>query len=252
MSIIEDISGKVAIVTGASSGIGEATARLLANEGVRVVLAARREDELEDLAAQIELDGGDSLVVPTDVTDDADIQQLVDQTVDAFGQVDILINNAGVMLLEEVQDADTDNFQQMVDVNLSGLMKLTHAVLPIMQEHGSGHIINISSVAGRKSFPGSSVYSATKFGVNGFSEGLRQEVTGEGDIRVTLIEPGFVDTELDDHIPDEERKQQTKEVHETMDSLTSEDIARSITYAVGQPARVDVNELLIRPTQQEL
>ena len=252
MSLIEDISGKVAIITGASSGIGEATAKSLAEEGVSVVLAARRKNELEDIAHQIEADGGSALVVPTDVTDETELQQLVDQTVDAFGQIDILVNNAGVMLLEEVQDADTDNFQQMVDVNLSGLMKLTHAALPVMQEHGAGHIVNISSVAGRKSFPGSSAYSATKFGVNGFSEGLRQEVAGEDDIRITLIEPGYVDTELAEHIPDEERKQQTKQALETMDSLTSMDIARSITYAVGQPAHVDVNELLIRPTHQEL
>lgn len=252
MDLIEDIGGKVAIVTGASSGIGEATAKSLADEGTHVVLAARREAELHDLADQIESNGGDTLVIPTDVTSEADIEELVDQTVAEFGQVDILVNNAGVMLLEEVQDADTDNFQQMVDVNLSGLMKLTHAVLPIMQDHGAGHIVNISSVAGRKSFPGSSAYSATKFGVNGFSEGLRQEVTGEDDIRVTLIEPGYVDTELAEHIPDEDRKQQTKEALETMESLTSTDIARSITYAVGQPAHVDVNELLIRPTHQEL
>lgn len=252
MNLIEDLGGKVAIITGASSGIGEATAKSLADEGAAVVLAARRKDELESLAGQIESDGGDALVVPSDVTSDTDIQELVDQTVEVFGQVDILVNNAGVMLLEEVQDADTENFQQMVDVNLSGLMKLTHAVLPVMQDQGAGHIVNISSVAGRKSFPGSSAYSATKFGVNGFSEGLRQEVTGEDDIRVTLIEPGYVNTELAEHIPDEERKQQTKEALETMESLTSRDIARSITYAVGQPTHVDVNELLIRPTHQEL
>lgn len=252
MNLIEDLDGKVAVVTGASSGIGEATAKSLSEEGADVVLAARREEELRDLADQIETEGGDTLVVPTDVTDEADIQELVDRTVEEFDRLDILVNNAGVMLLEEVEDADPDNFQQMVDVNLSGLMKLTRAALPIMQDQGSGHVVNISSVAGRKSFPGSSAYSATKFGVNGFSEGLRQEVTGEDDIRITLIEPGFVDTELAEHIPDENIQEQTKQTLETMDALTPQDVARSITYAVGQPPHVDVNELLIRPTHQEL
>ena len=162
------------------------------------------------MAAQIESDGGDSLVVATDVTDDADIQQSIDQIIDTFARADIRINNAGVMLLEEVHAADTDNFQQMVDVNLSGLLKLTHAVLAVVQERGTSHIMNSSSVAGRKSFPGSSAYSATKLGVNGFSEGLRQEVTGDDTIRVPLIEPGYVDTELAEHIPDDERKRQAK------------------------------------------
>lgn len=252
MNLIEDLDGKVAVVTGASSGIGEATAKSLSEEGADVVLAARREEELRELADQIETEGGDTLVVPTDVTDEADIQELVDRAVEEFDRLDILVNNAGVMLLEEVEDADPDNFQQMVDVNLSGLMKLTRAALPIMQDQGSGHVVNISSVAGRKSFPGSSAYSATKFGVNGFSEGLRQEVTGEDDIRITLIEPGFVDTELAEHIPDENIQEQTKQTLETMDALTPQDVARSITYAVGQPPHVDVNELLIRPTHQEL
>lgn len=252
MNLIEDLDGKVAVVTGASSGIGEATAKSLSEEGADVVLAARREEELRELADQIETEGGDTLVVPTDVTDEADIQELVDRTVEEFDRLDVLVNNAGVMLLEEVEDADPDNFQQMVDVNLSGLMKLTRAALPIMQDQGSGHVVNISSVAGRKSFPGSSAYSATKFGVNGFSEGLRQEVTGEDDIRITLIEPGFVDTELAEHIPDENIQEQTKQTLETMDALTPQDVARSITYAVGQPPHVDVNELLIRPTHQEL
>lgn len=252
MNFIEDLGGEVAVVTGASSGIGKATAKSLAEEGADVVLAARREGELKELADHINTEGGDALVVPTDVTDESDVQNLVDQTVEEFGGLDILINNAGVMLLEQVEDADSDNVQQMVDVNLSGLMQLTREALPIMQDQGSGHVVNLSSVAGRKSFPGSSAYSATKFGVNGFSEGLRQEVTGEDDIRVTLIEPGFVDTELAEHIPDDDIQEQTEKTLETMDALTPQDIARSITYAVGQPPHVDVNELLIRPTHQEL
>jgi hypothetical protein len=253
MSVLtEDLDGKAALVTGASSGIGESTAEALAEAGASVALAARREDELEQLADRIESDGGEALVVPTDVTDEGEIQEMVDRTHEEFGSLDILVNNAGVMLLERVEDADTDNFRQMVEVNLLGLMNVTHAALPLMQQQGEGHVVNISSVAGRKAYAGSSGYNATKFGVNGFSEALREEVTGENDIRVTLIEPGFVDTELAEHIPDDEQQEQAKEALEAMDALTPDDIARSITYAVGQPSHVDVNEILIRPTDQEL
>lgn len=253
MSVLtEDLDGKAALVTGASSGIGESTAEALAEAGASVALAARREDELHQLADRIESDGGEALVVPTDVTDEDEIQEMVDRTHEEFGSLDILVNNAGVMLLERVEDADTDNFRQMVEVNLLGLMNVTHAALPIMQQQGEGHVVNISSVAGRKAYAGSSGYNATKFGVNGFSEALREEVTGENDIRVTLIEPGFVDTELAEHIPDDEQQEQTKEALEAMDALEPDDIARSIAYAVGQPSHVDVNEILIRPTDQEL
>lgn len=251
MNITDDIEGKAALVTGASSGIGESTAEALAEAGASVALAARREDELERLADRIESDGGEALVVPTDVTDEDDIEEMIDRTRGEFGSLDVLVNNAGVMLLEHVEDADTDNFRQMVEVNLLGLMNATHAALPIMQEQGEGHVVNVSSVAGRKAYAGSSGYNATKWGVNGFSEALREEVTGE-DIRVTLIEPGFVDTELAEHIPDDEQREQTKEALQEMDALTPDDIARSIAYAVGQPSHVDVNEVLIRPTGQEL
>ncbi|SFL07958.1 hypothetical protein SAMN04487950_2330 [Halogranum rubrum] len=253
MSVLtEDLDGKAALVTGASSGIGEATAEALAEAGASVALAARREDELEQLADRIESEGGETLVVPTDVTDEDEIQEMVDRTAEEFGSLDILVNNAGVMLLERVEDADTDNFRQMVEVNLLGLMNVTHAALPIMQEQGEGHVVNISSVAGRKAYAGSSGYNATKFGVNAFSEAFRQEVTGENDIRVTLIEPGYVDTELAEHIPDDEQQEQAKEALEAMDALEADDIARSIAFAVGQPSHVDVNEMLIRPTDQEL
>mgnify|MGYP006300582223 FL=1 len=251
-AITENLDGKAALITGASSGIGESTAEALAEAGASVALAARREDELEQLADRIESEGGEALVVPTDVTDEAEIQEMVDRTHEEFGSLDILVNNAGVMLLERVEDADTDNFQQMVEVNLLGLMNVTHTALPIMQQQGEGHVVNISSVAGRKAYAGSSGYNATKFGVNGFSEALREEVTGDDDIRVTLIEPGFVDTELAEHIPDDEQQEQAKEALEAMDALTPDDIARSIAYAVGQPSHVDVNEILIRPTDQEL
>lgn len=244
------LDGSVALVTGASSGIGDATVKALANEGASVALAARRKPQLHDLADRIEADGGDALVVPTDVTDENDVQEMVETTHEEFGRLDILVNNAGVMLLEPVKSADTDNFRQMVEVNLMGLMNATHAVLPILQEQGQGHIVNVSSVAGRQASTNSSGYNATKFGVNGFTEALRQEITQEG-IRTTLIEPGVVDTELQDHIPDENAKESIEEWVEAMSPLTSEDIARSIHYAVTQPQHVSVNEILIRPTQQQ-
>jgi len=246
-----ELTGEVAIVTGASSGIGEATAESLASHGARVVLAARRADELEAVAERIRSDGGTALVVPTDVTEDDDIDTLVTETVDEFGAVDILVNNAGVMLLEPLDEADRENLRQMIEVNLLGLMNLTHAALPIMQEQDAGHIVNISSTAGRRAGAKSSGYNATKFGVNAFTEAVRQEVTTEG-IRTTIVEPGAVDTELQDHIPDEEIKQQIEDgMIESMTPLESEDIARAVAYAVTQPQHVNVNEMLIRPTDQQ-
>lgn len=246
-----ELSGRVAIVTGASSGIGEATAETLASRGASVVLAARRENELETLADQIESAGGEALSVPTDLTAEDDIDNLVDTTVAEFGSIDILVNNAGVMLLEPVERSDRENFRQMVEVNLLGLMNLTHAALPVMQEQGAGHIVNVSSTAGRDANANGSGYSATKFGVNAFSESLRQEVTAEG-IRTTIIEPGAVETELPEHIPDEEIKEQLEDGF--LDSITplqGEDIADAIAYAVTRPQHVSVNEMLVRPTDQQ-
>ncbi|EMA37987.1 SDR family oxidoreductase [Halococcus hamelinensis] len=247
----DQIDGSTAVVTGASSGIGEATASALADEGANVVLAARREDELESLADAIEADGGRALAVPTDVTNEDDLDALVDAALETFGTIDILVNNAGVMLLEPVERADRENFRQMVEVNLLGLMNLTHAVLPVMQDQGSGHIVNVSSTAGRQANANSSGYNATKFGVNGFTEALRQEVTGEG-VRTTIIEPGAVETELPEHIPDEEVKEQMEEgLFDSMTPLQSEDIARAVAYAVTQPQHVSINEMLVRPTDQQ-
>lgn len=246
-----ELAGEVAIVTGASSGIGEATAEALASRGASVVLAARRADELEAVAERIRTEGGEALVVPTDVTEDDDIDALIAETVDEFETIDILVNNAGVMLLEPLESADRDNLRQMIEVNLLGLMNLTHAALPTMQAQDSGHIVNISSTAGRRAGAKSSGYNATKFGVNAFTEAVRQEVTTDG-IRTTIIEPGAVDTELQEHIPDEEIKQQIEEgMIESMTPLESDDIARAITYAVTQPQHVNVNEVLIRPTDQQ-
>ena len=250
MSVIpNELTDQVALVTGASSGIGEATAEALAANGASVALAARREDELAD---RIESDGGDALVIPTDVIDESQVETMVETAHEESGRLDILVDNAGVMLLERVEDADTGYFRQMAEVNLLGLMNATHAALPIMQDQGEGHVVNLSSVAGRKAYAGSSAYNATKFGVNGFTEALRQEVTGNSRIRTTLIEPGAVDTELPDHIPSNDQQEQIQGMMESIAPLTGEDIARSILYAVTQPPHVDVNEILIRPTEQEL
>lgn len=245
----ERLDDRVALVTGASSGIGEATAEALAAEGASLALAARREDELTDLADRLASEGVETLVVPTDVTDEGQVENMIETTTEELGRLDIIINNAGVMLLEPVIEADRANFRQMVEVNLLGLMNATHAALPIMEDQGTGHIVNISSVAGRQASASGSGYNATKFGVNGFTEALRQEVNNDG-IRTTLIEPGIVDTELQDHIPDDDAQQSVEEWVEEMAPLTGEDIARSIRYAVTQPQHVSVNELLIRPTQQ--
>jgi NADP-dependent 3-hydroxy acid dehydrogenase YdfG len=245
----EYLFDSIAIVTGASSGIGEATAEALANEGARVVLAARRVDELEALADRIAAEGGDALVVETDITEADDIDDLVETTMDEYSQIDVLLNNAGVMLLEPLERANRSNLRQMVEVNLMGLMNLTHAVVPIMQEQGGGHVVNVSSVAGRETMANGSGYNATKFGVNAFTDAIRQELSPQ-DIRTTVIEPGVVDTELPTHIPDEQLLEQLAEVD--VPTLAPEDVARGIVYATNQPEHVDINELMIRPTGQTM
>ncbi|MFC5973192.1 SDR family oxidoreductase [Halomarina salina] len=244
-----ELDEQVAIVTGASSGIGEATARSLAARGASVVLAARREDELEELASSIEDDGGDALVVPTDVTDDGDIDDLVQATTDEYGRIDVLVNNAGLMPLAHIAEADRETLQDTIDVNLRGLITLTHAVVPTMLEQESGHVVNLSSVVGRFLQANSAHYNAAKAGVKMFGDSLRLDVAEEG-IRVATIEPGAVDTELLDHIPDEEIQEGVKEYVGSMDALAPEDIARTITFVVTQPQRVDINEVLIRPLDQ--
>ncbi|AFZ69665.1 SDR family oxidoreductase [Deinococcus peraridilitoris] len=243
------LSGKAAIVTGASSGIGVATALALAGEGAAVVLTARREERLQDVARRIRTAGGQAEVVVADVAKEAQAQEIVQRAMDAFGRIDILVNNAGLMLLGPVVGADTTDWQRMIDVNLLGLMYATHAALPHMQRQGEGHIVNISSVSGRGASPTSAGYSASKWAVGGFSEGLRQEVRLHG-IRVTVIEPGVVATELTDHITHQATKSSYEERIKTMTPLEAEDIAAAVTYAVTQPKRVNVNQLLIRPLDQ--
>jgi NADP-dependent 3-hydroxy acid dehydrogenase YdfG len=244
------LEGKVAAITGASSGIGEATALAFAAEGCAVALGARREDRLEDLAKRIEADGGRAVATAVDVTDESSANAFIEGANEQLGGLDILVNNAGVMLLGPVEGADTEQWRTMVGVNLLGLLYCTHAALPIMREAGGGHIVNLSSVAGRVASMGSAVYNLTKWGVGAFSEGLRQEALFSN-IRVTIVEPGFVDTELQGHneIPAvregiEQMREQAGKV------LEAEDIARGIVYSVTQPEYVSVNEVLIRPTGQ--
>lgn len=241
---------KVAIVTGASSGIGEATAIALAAAGAKVAIAARRSERLETLTQRIQQNGGEALPITADVANEAQVQHMVSATKDKWGRVDILVNNAGVMLLGPVYEANTEDWRRMFDVNVLGLMYATHAILPLMKAQGEGHIVNISSVAGRVANAGTGVYNATKWAVNAFSESLRKEVHKDK-IRVTIIEPGLVATELPQHITNSSAKERAKAFYESVRSLDSEDIAAAIVYAVTQPPHVNVNEILIRPTEQE-
>jgi clavulanate-9-aldehyde reductase len=246
----KNINDNVVIITGATSGIGEATARLLAKEGAITILAGRRQDRLDKLRAEIEQAGGRALAVKTDVTNFDSARQLVDTVHQKYGRIDILFNNAGVMLLGPVLAADTSDWKRMIDTNLYGLIWCTHAVLPYMVKRQSGHIVQTSSVAGRTATLGSAVYNLTKWGVNGFTEGLRQELV-EHKIRTTLIEPGLVATELRDHITHKESKDRVNEWANSVRQLQAEDIAEAVRYAVTQPEHVDVNEILIRPTDQQ-
>ena len=244
------LEGKVAAVTGASSGIGEATALALAGEGCAVALGARRKDRIEALAERIETDGGRALAIETDVSDEDSANAFIAGAHEQLGGLDILVNNAGVMLLGPVAGADTGEWRQMMEVNGLGLLYCTHAALPIMGAAGSGHVVNISSVAGRSASMGVGVYNFTKWGVTGFSEALRQECS-HANVRVTIIEPGFTESELAGHNTNPmvlERVEQIRE--EYGEILKSEDIADAIAWAVTRPNRVNVNEILIRPTGQ--
>jgi NADP-dependent 3-hydroxy acid dehydrogenase YdfG len=248
----DEVKGKVILVTGASSGIGESTARLLGAQGGAMALAARRVDRLQGIAKDIQSEGGSAEVFETDVTDEQACQQLVKDVEDKFGRIDVLVNNAGVMLLGPVMNAPTDEWRQMVDVNLLGLLYMTHATLPGMVERKAGHIINISSVAGRTTSAGSAVYNATKWGVNAFTEALRHElVQGKTNIRTTLIEPGAVVTELISHNRPDAQEAIEQRLGGIGKRLEADDIAASIMYAVSQSPHVNVNEVLIRPSEQD-
>ena len=250
------LDGTVALVTGASSGIGAATARYLASAGAAVTIAARRTDRLAELADEITRAGGRALIHETDVTDPAQAQAMVETTVRDLGRLDIVINNAGVMLLGPIENAPMEEWERMVHLNVLGLLYTAHAALPHLLKAAEigprrvADIINISSVAGRVARRGSGVYNLSKFGIGAFSESLRQEVTGRH-VRVALVEPGAVSTELTSHLRPEIREQTAQRLA-NMERLHADDIADAITYMVTRPRRMAVNEMLIRPTEQEM
>lgn len=244
---MSNIQDKVVLITGASSGLGEATARHLAERGAKLMLTARREDELKKLVASIEDGGGTATYQVTDVTDRSQVEALAKATVAAYERIDVLINNAGLMPLAPLDALKVDEWEQMIDVNIKGVLYNIAAVLPIMRKQESGHVINMSSVAGHKVMAGGVVYCATKYAVRAISEGIRLE--SDGKIRSTNISPGAVDTELTDHISHEESAEQAGEMYKS--AIDADAIARAIVYAIEQPDEVDVNEIIIRPAAQE-
>jgi NADP-dependent 3-hydroxy acid dehydrogenase YdfG len=243
------MNNKVIIITGASSGIGEATAIRLSKEGHSLVLAARREDKLLTLKDNLISNNENIMIHKTDVTKRNDVINLVKSSIDKFGRIDVLINNAGIMPLSYIEEGRVDDWDRMIDVNLKGLLYGINEVVPIMKEQKSGHIINVSSVAGRRVFPTAAVYCATKFGVTAITEGLRQELSAKYNIKVTAIEPGATKTELQSHIPNEEIKNNFTKRMESVTFLEASDIAESIHFVISQPDRMNVTEILIHPTE---
>jgi NADP-dependent 3-hydroxy acid dehydrogenase YdfG len=248
------LDGIVALITGASSGIGEATARALAAQGAKVAVAARRLERLERLASEIGGGGRTALAIQSDITDQEQAIDAVGRTVDELGRLDIIVNNAGQMLLGPIEGAPTEEWDRMIDLNLKGLINTTHAALPHLlaatedSPRGCADLVNISSVAGRLARAGSGVYNLTKHGVGAFSESFRQEFASRR-VRATLIEPGAVATELTDHIR-EGIREQVRGRFADIQTLEGEDVADAIVYAVTRPAHVCLNEVLIRPTEQ--
>jgi NADP-dependent 3-hydroxy acid dehydrogenase YdfG len=244
----ENITGKVVVITGASSGLGEATARLLAAQGAKLAIGARRRDRLDALAAELTAGGAEVEVRTVDVVDRAAVQALVDAAITRFGRIDVMINNAGLMPNSPLDRLKVDDWERMIDVNIKGVLYGIAAVLPIMQAQKSGHVINVSSVAGHKVRPGSAVYSATKHAVRIISEGFRQEVTPFG-IRTTIISPGAVATELPDSITEADVREAGTPLFKL--AVPADTFARAVAYAIAQPDDVDINEILFRPTAQE-
>jgi NADP-dependent 3-hydroxy acid dehydrogenase YdfG len=244
------IKDKVAIITGASSGIGFATALALSKAGAKVAIGARRVDRLEELANKITENGGEVFYQKLDVTQKSECDNFAKAVLEKWNSIDILVNNAGLMPLSFFKNLKVDEWDKMVDVNIKGVLYSTASVINHMKDKKSGHIVNLSSVAGRIVFPAGSVYCATKHAVAAFSEGLRQEFSIRSNIRVTSIEPGVVDTELNNTITDESLKGFVENAKK-MEALHAEDIANAILYAVDSPSHVNVNEILIRPTTQE-
>ncbi|UUZ83346.1 SDR family oxidoreductase [Paenibacillus sp. P26] len=243
---------KVAIITGASSGIGEATAKELARSGIKVMLAARREDRLANLKQEIEAAGGQAEYRVTDVTSRADMASLVQAALDTFGQIDILVNNAGIMPLSFIRNGKVDEWDRMIDVNIKGVLYGIAAVYPHMEERNEGHIINVSSAAGHEVFPSGAVYSGTKFAVRAITEGFRKESRPDQPIRTTIISPGAVATELLQTITDQEVLSAMSQSFKDVIPLGGADIAAAIRYAIEQPASVSVNEMIVFPTSQRI
>ena len=244
------LDGRKVLITGGSSGIGEATATAMAAEGAAVAVGARRKERLDELATKIEGDGGTAVAIEADITDEDKARQLVEGAAEALGGLDCLVNNAGVMLLGPLQGADPSEWRQMIEVNCLGLLYCTHYALPLMRDGGGGDVVNVSSVAGRIAALGSGVYNMTKWGVVGYSESLRQEGALIG-VRVTCVEPGFVDTELQGHNKHPMVLEQLEKMREqTGKALEAVDIANAIVYAASQPKHVSVNEILVRPSGQ--
>lgn len=244
------MKNNVIIITGASSGIGKATAKLLAKKGAKVVLTARSTDKLESLKKEIEDNQGKAFVVSADVTDKKAFETVVSKTIEKYGTVNALINNAGLMPLSFVEKLKTDEWNTMVDVNIKGVLNGVAAVLPTLIKNKGGNIINISSMAANRYFPGGAVYCATKSAVKMFSEGLRQELAPKYGINVTSIEPGAVATSLTDTITDEDIKEKMSDM-QNMTTLEAEDIANAIYYALSQPDRVNINDVYIVPSEQQ-
>lgn len=245
-----ELNGKIALVTGASSGIGAATALKLAAAGAKVGLAARRVERLDKLAGQIEASGGQAIAIEMDVVDRKSVEAGVAKLVQRYGGLDIVFNNAGLMPISDVEALKVDEWHRMVDVNVKGLMNSTAATLPHLIERGAGHIVNTSSIAGRKVFAGLAVYCATKHAVSAFTEGLRLEVGKKHNIRVTSIQPGAVDTELFNHISDTGYRDQMEGLRDQMSFLSADNIADTVMFALRAPAHVDVAELFVLPTDQ--
>lgn len=246
----DSLNGRVVAITGASSGIGEATAELVAERGGAVALGARRKDRIDALAERISSAGGTAVAIETDVTDEASANAFVRGAAEQLGGLDALVNNAGLMLLGKIEGANTEDWRRMVEVNCLGLLYCTQEAIPLLRERGGGHIVNVSSVAGRQARVGVGAYNLTKFGVTGFTEALRQEGVASN-IRVSSVEPGFVDTELEMHNTSEIREVLRKRYENTGKILESQDIANAIVYVIEQPEHVNVNQVLVRPTGQE-
>ena len=246
---MDNIAGKIIVITGASSGLGEASARLLSAEGAIVVLGARRLERIQALADELVTKGGRAMARATDVTQRTQVSALIDAAVQTFGRIDVLINNAGLMPQSPLDRLKVDDWDQMIDVNIKGVLYGIAAALPHMQRQKAGHIINVSSVAGHKVGPGGAVYSATKHAVRALSEGLRQEVKA-WNIRSTIISPGAVATELPGSATEADVAQRLKDFYDAY-AIPADSFARTVAFAISQPDDVDINEILFRPTRQE-